>query len=175
MSDIIYDEVPEYKTGMWKTYARHNDTEISGFFGKYRFLSNFYDAEVKFGGVTYPSSEAAYQASKIKPEYREPYYTCSAKDSKKMNRDDKKLPDKLLYTAAEFDSIKRRIMKRIVFDKFYRHEHLKEMLFETGNLYLEEANQWGDVFWGKDHKLGGENELGKVLMEIRTILRENEL
>lgn len=34
------------------------------FIKEYYYLSNFYPIEVEFGGIRYPSSEAAYQAQK---------------------------------------------------------------------------------------------------------------
>ena len=37
---------------------------IDSFSGEYRFLSNFYQAEVEFEGMMYPSTEHAYQAAK---------------------------------------------------------------------------------------------------------------
>ena len=39
-------------------------TWIKGFQGEYRFLSNFYPCQIEFEGLTYFSSEAAYQAQK---------------------------------------------------------------------------------------------------------------
>ena len=47
-----------------------------------------------------------------------------------------------------------------------------QKLLETGSKHLEEVNYWGDTFWGV-HKNDssepgvGENNLGRLLMEIR--------
>ena len=38
--------------------------QITEFRGEYAFLSNFYEVPVKYEGMTYPSSEAAFQAMK---------------------------------------------------------------------------------------------------------------
>src|SRR4051794_21773182 len=38
--------------------------KIDSFEGQYRFLSNFFPAEVEFEGMTYPSVEHAYQSAK---------------------------------------------------------------------------------------------------------------
>ena len=84
----MFDEVPvvgtQYKTGDWKLYAAANDVEIKGFFGEYRWLSNFHICRVWFEGLCYPSSENAFQAAKIYPEHRHPFLDCSAAQSKKL-------------------------------------------------------------------------------------------
>src|SRR5438046_10530573 len=38
--------------------------KIDPFEGEYRFLSNFYPAQVEFEGLTYPTVEHAYQSAK---------------------------------------------------------------------------------------------------------------
>src|SRR5205807_6751720 len=46
-------------------------SKIPEFQGEYRFLSNFFPAEVIYEGITYPTSEHAYQAAKtLDPEQR---------------------------------------------------------------------------------------------------------
>ena len=47
-----------------------------------------------------------------------------------------------------------------------------EMLLATDDMEIIEGNVWGDTFWGVcDGK--GENNLGKVLMEVRQHLNTN--
>jgi predicted NAD-dependent protein-ADP-ribosyltransferase YbiA (DUF1768 family) len=36
---------------------------------------------------------------------------------------------------------------------------------------LEERNSWGDSYWGTDINGVGENNLGKILMDIRSELK----
>jgi predicted NAD-dependent protein-ADP-ribosyltransferase YbiA (DUF1768 family) len=63
-------------------------------------------------------------------------------------------------------------MFSIILDKFTRDDILRRDLRLTENRYLEETNFWNDRFWGVDYKTGlGENNLGKILMEVRRILR----
>lgn len=39
-------------------------------------------------------------------------------------------------------------------------------------MYIQEGNYWGDTFWGVDlKKREGENNLGKLVMEIREKLK----
>jgi len=52
----------------------------------------------------------------------------------------------------------------------YSESSLSSKLAETGNLYLEETNWWGDCFWGVCRNKG-ENNLGKVLMSVRSEIK----
>lgn len=88
---IMYDErglKPEtaYEKGQWREIISHNQDEIKGFFGEYRFLSNFWPAKVFLDGEEYPSVENAYQAAKYKKETRDYFKTCSASDAKKKHQ-----------------------------------------------------------------------------------------
>jgi len=49
---------------------------------------------------------------------------------------------------------------------------LRKKLLATGNATLIEGNTWGDTYWGVC-KGKGQNKLGKLLMELRSELRDN--
>jgi len=134
---------------------------------EYRFLSNFYPAPVNFEGETYPTSENAYQAAKSLDydERRAFRGNVSAALSKKMGRE--------LELRPDWEEVKRDIMKKIVFNKFKYHPSLKEKLLATGDAELIEGNYWGDTYWGVCNGVG-ENHLGKILMEVREILRNEK-
>jgi ribA/ribD-fused uncharacterized protein len=46
----------------------------------------------------------------------------------------------------------------------------QQWLLGTGDARLEEGNDWGDTFWGVCNGVG-ENHLGLILMDVRTMLR----
>jgi len=171
MSDLLYNEVPvvgnEYKKGDWEKIAIHDENSIKGFFGDFRWLSNFYTTPVYYDGLLYKSSENAYQAAKLLPHYRVELQTVSASTAKRLW---KSFGEDSLYddTPDAWDDRKYDVMSVILFDKFYRNVLLREKLLETDDKFLEETNWWKDVYWGVDAKLGGENNLGKILMKIRT-------
>ena len=49
----------------------------------------------------------------------------------------------------------------------------KKLLLNTGDLYIQEGNYWGDKFWGICLKTNtGQNILGHLIMNIRTRLAE---
>jgi len=169
MEKILYTETgpngTAYKKGEWEKFAIHNEKEIKGFFGGYRFLSNFWPAKVFLDGREYPSVELAYQASKWKPEYRGCIQNCTELESIDYNR--KSIPDG--YTKEVWNTKKFEIMFDLIKQKFdpKLNPENYQKLISTGNKYLEEMNWWGDLFWGTDNDGNGKNMLGKLLMEVR--------
>lgn len=167
----MFNEAPingkPYAPGRWEEYSVHDDKFVKGFFGPYRFLSNFEDAPTYFEGILYPSSENAYQAAKISPSQRREFVTCTAAQSKKLW---KRADLAKLYTPEQWDLYKHNIMAVLLVEKFYRNPGLLVKLKGTGSRQLEETNHWGDTYWGVDYRKGGENNLGKLLMNLRTYL-----
>lgn len=140
----------------------HTESMVKGFFGEYRWLSNFHDCQVVYEGLEYLNSEAAYQAAKTDDMFtKQQYQKMSGNESKKASKD--------LRITREWDTIKRRVMYDILKDKFTRNEDLKEKLLETGSKYLEETNYWDDTFWGV-YMGKGKNHLGELLMKVRNEL-----
>lgn len=152
MSDILH------------TYAQHDDENIKGFFGYYRWLSNFHPCTVYFEGLKYPSSENAYQAAKLVVAEREKLTTCSPSASKRIWKQLRQG----YANAEQWDEDKNRVMSEIVFNKFCQNKELLQSLLNTGEKYLEETNHWNDTWWGVDINKGGKNHLGRILMHIRT-------
>jgi len=131
---------------------------IDGFFGEYRWLSNFHLAEVTYEGVKYPSVENAYQASKWPKESRTPFTKCSASDAKKYG--------KTMRPAPWWIDARIGIMEDLVLQKFTQHPDLQNLLLATDGQEIVEGNYWGDQFWGVC-KGEGENNLGKIIMRVR--------
>lgn len=59
------------------------------------------------------------------------------------------------------------VMKSIMVDKF-SDPVLKDKLVKTGSRSLIYANHWGDTYWGVNPQGEGQNQLGKILEEIRS-------
>lgn len=141
--------------------ASYTDTEIKGFFAEYRWLSNFYASHIQYEGLDFGSAEAAFQAMKtLNQQDRKSFQKMSASTAKKVGRSN------AILLRPDWDDVKLRIMYEINLDKYTRHPILRKKLLDTGNRHLEEANWWGDEFWGT-FKGKGRNELGKILMRIR--------
>jgi ribA/ribD-fused uncharacterized protein len=143
--------------------ASERRTRISEFQGEYRFLSNFWPATVEYEGITYPTSEHAYQAAK----------TLDANDRRRIaamaTPSEAKKAGRALKLRTDWDTAKFRVMEDVVRDKFTRHSDLAAKLLATGDALLEEGNAWGDRVWGV-YQGQGENRLGLILMKVRTEL-----
>ena len=141
---------------------------ICSFRKSYSFLSNMYEHEIKYGGITYPSVENAFQAAKFKDKDTRIEFS-------KMKPSDAKRHGRSISMSAEeikvWDTIKYRIMLQLLKVKFSDYI-LGNKLKNTNPLKLVEGNTWHDNTWGhctcekctmKQHK----NMLGVLLMNVR--------
>lgn len=134
---------------------------ITEFENEYYFLSNFYEVSIEYDGLTYGSSEAAFQAQKCMTNEEKLAFT-------KHNPDESKIAGKRVNLRSDWEEVKIRIMEEILRAKFTQHEDIAQKLINTGERDLIEGNDWGDIFWGADIHTGeGDNHLGKILMKIR--------
>lgn len=143
--------------------STYNDKEIKGFFGGYRWLSNYHICNVMYEGDLYPSSENAFQAAKALWADRSLFFKCTPNQARAYGKSIK------IDNIAAWNDRRLDVMKKVLESKFSNNADLKEKLLETQGKYLEETNWWGDIFWGVCHGKG-ENNLGKLLMEIRETL-----
>ncbi len=137
---------------------------IYGFFGPYRFLSNFAFVNVELDGEVYSSTEHAYQAAKsLDPEARAQIQRMtSPSDAKKLG--------KLIRIRPDWDDVKWSVMYDLSCQK-YAQAPFTQQLLDTHPLHLEETNTWGDRYWGVCRG-SGQNQLGRILMSIRSTLIE---
>lgn len=141
---------------------------IAGFQGEWRWLSNMWLAPITdANGLVWPTSEHAYQAMKFTDKARQeeirraptPYA------AKRLGKSPGVRPD--------WNAIRIGVMHRILRRKFGQHPKLAAKLLATGDAELVEANTWGDRFWGRVDGVG-ENHLGRLLMDVRDELREQD-
>lgn len=140
-----------------------------------RFLSNFYPykkggkfddvLQIEYDGLMFDCTECAYQAARTDNLYlKEKIATMNPYDVVDMVKNGQ------VPTRKTWDDEKLCIMYGLVMQKFSKHSCLKQRLLDTGDALLEEGNHWGDVFWGICECVG-ENNLGKILMQVRENLR----
>ncbi len=135
-------------------------TDIKGFFGDYRFLSNFYESPLRVNGVTYLTVEHFFQASKASNKEDHDYVNSAATPGIAKHR------GRRITLREDWERVKLRVMRLGLRAKFEQNPELKQKLLDTGGAYLEEANSWGDSYWGKCGGRG-HNHLGEMLMELR--------
>ena len=142
---------------------------IDDFKGDFAFLSNFHQCDFVFEGLTYHTSEAAFQAQKCSAEYEKIKYTTVTNPvvAKRMGKKEPGFP-------SNWNEISYGIMKNILKAKFSVPE-LREKLKATGDSVLIEGNRHHDNRWGnctcdRCKNREGQNWLGKILMELRAEL-----
>lgn len=143
---------------------------IDSFSGEFRFLSNFFPSPIEWrlkteslrtvvfttvehGFVWHKTENAILRALILQTEKPE--------QVKRIGRK--------LTLRPGWDDIKLHVMQGLVLEKFTQHENLRRLLLETEDAPLVEGNHWHDEFWGVCHGTG-QNHLGKILMQVRTIL-----
>lgn len=141
--------------------AIETDTGIYGLFGKYRPLSNFHVERMEVDGWIFNSSEAAYMAQKtdIMPEKLTLCKCSTGPEAKRLGQQ--------VTLRSDWEEVKYSKMLKVLREKFSQSVLCRDLLISTGSKYIEESNWWNDNYWGKCHAYGL-NNLGKILMQIRT-------
>lgn len=132
----------------------------------YGAFSNLYRREIVFEGVTYATSEHAYQAGKPRKDAVREWLLAAPTPS-------------LLAMAAHglyvwdiqpgWSKTKFDRMKRVLQAKFTQHTDLAKLLLSTGKARLVEAATVDNLVnrtWGEVDGVG-RNMLGQLLMEVR--------
>lgn len=152
----------------------HADDMIAGFFGEYRFLSNFWFSEIKNGPIVYPTVEHYYQAMKVADDgYRNAVATAKSPGEAKRLGSRESMEKNGYILRPDWEEIKVEVMSRGVRQKFFPGRPLASKLLDTGDAELIELNNWNDRTWGMvevDGERVGQNLLGKILMETRRSL-----
>lgn len=133
---------------------------IISFTEPFRWLSNFYPSPVKWEGQEYATVEHAYQAAKTADPERQAFirHTRTPGNAKRAGAQVALIPG--------WDVLKVEVMRELLRRKFAPGSTLARKLVATHGMQLIEGNTWGDTFWGVCRGKG-ENQLGKLLMEIR--------
>ena len=135
---------------------------INGFFGEYRFLSNFWYAEIYVQelDMRFPTNEHLYQALKSSN------VNIIREFTKLKTPSQAKIKGSKVQLRDDWESVKLEAMELCIRLKFDQHDMLRGKLRGTADEELVEANNWGDRFWGISNGQG-QNHLGKLLMAYR--------
>lgn len=128
------------------------------------YMSNFKKAPMFLWDRWWNNVEAPYQAAKTNvPKERDDI-------SKAPTASEARLLGQKAQMRPDWDAVKYDVMKECVIAKFVQHHDLREQLLATGEEILIEDSPI-DWYWGCGSDGTGKNNLGKVLMEVRTLLR----
>lgn len=135
---------------------------------QYGCFSNFSRHGFTLKGKKWKTNEHYFQAQKfVGTKYEEEVSLAKTPfDAAKIGRD----RDKPIRN--DWEEVKVEIMKEGVMKKFQEHSDIKNILLSTGDKEIIE-NTTNDYYWGCGNDGSGKNMLGKILMEVRSILKEN--
>lgn len=135
----------------------------------YGAFSNFAPYPIDLGGNRWPTSEHYFQAQKFPgTEHEEAIrQERSPTIAARMGRDRQR------PLRADWESVKDDVMREAVRAKFTQHLELRALLLGTGDAELVEHTT-NDHYWGDGGDGSGKNMLGRILMEVRTVLRAEE-
>jgi ribA/ribD-fused uncharacterized protein len=127
-------------------------------------------------GRRFPTSEHAYHWEKFEPGTKDErglfvrdriLDAYSAHDAFKLAEKWKPL------RRADWDDVKVYTMRGILHAKATQHEYVRRKLLATGDRTLIE-NSWRDDYWGWGPNRDGRNMLGRLWMEVRAALRDED-
>jgi N-glycosidase YbiA len=149
----------------------------------YCFLSHFYAAEIVIDGETWPTVEHFFQAQKsLDPEFRAAIRACihpgMAKRLGAAPEGPRKHSGQSWFRANgqkhrdDWRDIRLDLMRKADLAKFSQHARLQSLLLATEDAQLVEDTTM-DSFWGIGRDGDGENWAGRILMEVRDLLRQH--
>lgn len=138
---------------------------IKEFRGKTKWLSNFSPVKIVIDGIEYPSTEHAYMSAKCaNPTWKK---VCA---NETITCGQIKFLGSTVKLVDNWNDIKLGVMTECVNQKFTQQPY-RDLLLATGDQFIQEGNNWGDLIWGVDIETGeGQNLLGKLIMEFRETL-----
>jgi hypothetical protein len=136
-------------------------------------LTNLYRRPITVGGLEYPASENYFQSQKFLPanpaladqirKYPSPRKAYEvAKNNNSLTRAD--------WHTGYKDTVMLEALKA----KFTQHNDLRQLLIDTGDKILVEHTV-NDDYWGDGGDGTGKNNLGKLLMRVRFMIKNGQL
>lgn len=132
----------------------------------YGEFSNFAPYPILLDKKRWPTSEHYFQAQKfLDARVQERIRSASTPMlAARLGRDRKQ------RLRADWESVKVSVMRWAVEAKFRQHDDLAVLLLSTADASIVEHTD-ADAFWGDGGDGSGRNMLGRILMDVRTILQ----
>lgn len=130
----------------------------------YGYLNNYKKAPMFVYGRWWKNVESAYQAQKTlnSDEYNKIWLAKHPKEARDLGQ--------LVTVRSDWEQIKIQTMYECVLNKFIQNRDIREKLFSTGEEEIAEGPTQ-DLYWGIDINGNGQNNLGKIIVKVRSILR----
>lgn len=144
---------------------------IDSFKEDYEKFSNFYPVLVYYKDIDFPTVEHAFVAGKRKDPM---FWRKIAKIPEDKAGKAKRLGRKVKL-RKDWNIIKLSHMRKLLNQKF-QYPSFKKLLLSTGDAQLIEGNYWHDNYWGDCYceecvNIIGQNQLGKMLMKVRNLIK----
>lgn len=132
---------------------------------EFGFLNNFTISSMYIYNRWWNTVEAAYQSKKtlILSEQESIWLAKTPREARNLGQK--------VHLRSDWDNIKDNVMYECVLAKFLQNYDLKSKLVATSDHELIEDSPV-DFYWGIGHDGTGHNMLGKTLMKVRSIMRE---
>ena len=156
-----------------KSKVKWQNDGIITFQGPDRYFSNYHECPVFFEGIKYPTNEHAFAAAKTLsvPQRYDISELKSPGVAKQFGR--------RVNLRSDWERVKTSVMAELVASKFEPGSKIAQKLLDTGSKQIVEGNVWNDTIWGAicdtsvyGNCLFGENRLGQILMNWRTVLQQ---
>lgn len=129
---------------------------------KYYQFTNFFRSPIELDGKRWPTTEHYFQAQKFvgtplveiirQKERPREIFEFARKSSSQCRKD--------------WKEVRIQVMRKALMAKFTQHDNLRQLLVGTGQRQLIKHTE-NDNFWADGGDGFGENQLGKLLMEVQ--------
>jgi len=129
-------------------------------------FSNFSAHTVEYNGVNYPTAEHAFHAQK----FDDPLLADKIRDCGSPLAAWQLAHELKPQRRSDWNDVKVAILTDIIRAKVNQHQEVKDALLSSGSEEIIEINP-NDDFWGSGPDGNGQNNTGKIFMQIRSELQ----
>ena len=160
---------PRHNSGQYRTKSRIE------FYDKnqpYYKFTNFYEpfCKVLIDGRYWPTTEHYFQAMKFQEQSIQDMICQCATARQVYGLANSRSGTYRRHIRGDWEQVKDAVMWKALFAKFTQCYDLRLLLCQTGDAVLVEASPY-DPYWGYGPNKDGENKLGKMLMQLRSMLK----
>lgn len=166
------------RSGIWSPDTLQSQGQVGLYF--YQSGQSFYEftnfwvcnPPIFIDGQSWLTAEHYFQAQKFAPGSAAYNAVCRAKSAREVfDLANGRTGAYRSQIRPDWKSVSIDVMRKAVYEKFSQNANLKSLLLATGTATLVENAGKNDPFWGAGADMNGQNWLGKILMEVRDVLR----